>query len=118
MFELGLDGLIDCATSTSSYNDRLKDLLERRRSWANMSWRKKSTIRLPGRPEQLSAYDCVAGVLAKLSQHRTFIAVHLESINEPDCRWIKHELAFPAKNFAMDPTQDLLIFLEKDTRFG
>ncbi|KAF4565366.1 hypothetical protein EYR36_001937 [Pleurotus pulmonarius] len=116
LFELGLDGLVDCATSTSSYHERLKDVLERRRSWANISWRKSSSIRLPGRGEHLSAYDCVAGVLAKLSQHRTFIAVHLPSINDPVPHWIKHELAFPAKTFAMDPTQDLVVFLEKDPR--
>ncbi|KAF4582694.1 hypothetical protein EYR40_002618 [Pleurotus pulmonarius] len=117
LFELGMDGMVNCAGPTIPYQDRLKELIGHRKAWANLRWR-QSSLRIPGEIEELNLYGFVAGVFAKLIHRQTFVTRHLSTINahESNDRWIDRELSFPAKEFVMDPTQDLVIFLEEDTR--
>lgn len=112
-----MDGMVDCAAPTIPYQDRLKELIGHRKAWATLSWR-RSSLRIPGGMEEPNLYGFVAGVFAKLIQRRTFVTRHLATVHESNNRWIKRQLSFPAKEFVMDPTQDLVIFLEEDTRLA
>ncbi|KDQ22897.1 hypothetical protein PLEOSDRAFT_163784 [Pleurotus ostreatus PC15] len=97
------------------YQDRLKELIGHRKAWATLSWR-QSSLRIPGDIEEPNLYGFVAGVFAKLLEHYMFVTLHLPTMHESNNRWMKRRLSFPAKEFVMDPTQDLVIFLEEDTR--
>ncbi|KAF4588310.1 hypothetical protein EYR38_010277 [Pleurotus pulmonarius] len=117
LFELGMDGMVNCAGPTIPYQDRLKELIGHRKAWANLRWR-QSSLRIPGEIEESNLYGFVAGVFAKLIHRQTFVTRRLPTIDahESNDRWIDRELSFPAKEFVIDPTQDLVIFLEEDTR--
>ncbi|KAL4263037.1 F-box domain-containing protein [Pleurotus pulmonarius] len=117
--ELGMDGLMDCAAPSTPYPDRLATVIRRRHAWAAMEWNDTASVHLPG---TCLAYELVADVLAKLTDLRKFVYAELPSISKTAdadqantngiTTW---DLPFAARDFAMDPTQDLVIFLE-DTR--
>lgn len=114
-----MDGLVDCAAPSSTYPDRLATIIRRRHAWAAMEWNNTASIHLPG---ECLAYELVADVLAKLAETHKFIYTELPSIpraadaSQMDTSSINAwDLPFAARDFAMDPTQDLVIFLE-DTR--
>ncbi|KAF7421049.1 hypothetical protein PC9H_011569 [Pleurotus ostreatus] len=117
--ELGMDGLVDCAASSTPYSDRLATIIRRRHAWAAMEWNDTVSAHLPG---ECLAYELVADVLAKLTEAHEFVCVELPSMpraadtGQMDASSIDTwDLPFAARDFAMDPTQDLVIFLE-DTR--
>lgn len=109
--------MVDCAAPTMPYQHRLKELIGRRKAWATLSWR-QSSLRIPGDIEEPNLYGFVAGVFAKLFEHYMFVTLHLPTMHESNDCWMTRQLSFPAKEFVMDPTQDLVIFLEEDTRLA
>ncbi|KAF9491111.1 hypothetical protein BDN71DRAFT_1434181 [Pleurotus eryngii] len=117
--ELGKDGLVDCAAPSTPYSDRLATVIGRRHAWAAMEWTDTASVHLPG---ECLAYELVGDVLAKLTETHKFVCVELPSTPraadtcQMDTSSINTwDLPFAARDFAMDPTQDLVIFLE-DTR--
>lgn len=114
-----MDGLVDCAAPSTPYSDRLATIIRRRHAWAAMEWNDTVSVHLPG---ECLAYELVADVLAKLTETHKFACVELPSMpraadtGQIDTSSIDTwDLPFAARDFAMDPTQDLVIFLE-DTR--
>ncbi|KAJ8453800.1 hypothetical protein ONZ45_g681 [Pleurotus djamor] len=111
--ELAVDGLSDCASDSLPYNERLQSILDRRKAWANLEFKKIVPVNLPG---ESRAYELVDGVFAKLTDEKSFCAAYLPSLHSDVKGRITSELKFPARDFAMDPSQDLIVFLEDDKR--
>lgn len=73
-----MDGLMDCAASSTPYPDRLATVIRRRHAWAAMEWNDTASVHLPG---TCLAYELVADVLAKLTDSRKFVYVELPSLD-------------------------------------
>lgn len=135
--ELGADNLLDnpaflrdgCAPFTTQ--DRLNMLLDRRKRWRTLEWTQKVTVPLAG---ACQAYELVAGVFAKSMRgngnedlwppgSRHLVATWLPNRNGtlngiPTAvrRVVRDDLGVPTRDFAIDPTQDVLALVEVDVR--
>ncbi|KAI0703399.1 hypothetical protein BC835DRAFT_1410680 [Cytidiella melzeri] len=135
LIELGADNLIPNAnyhgSTPRTMQDRLNLLLDRRRRWRTLDWTQRVTVPLHG---SCQAYELVGGVFAKSMRgggfedmwppgSRHFTAAWLPTreyrvSNETDQvqRMVRDDLGIWTRDFAMDPTQDLLVLLEVDQR--
>ncbi|KAI0084537.1 hypothetical protein BDY19DRAFT_970797, partial [Irpex rosettiformis] len=129
IIELGADKLVHNdlhdGSAALTTQDRLNLLLDRRRRWRMLDWTNRTMIPLPG---SCQAYELVGGVFAKSMRgvfeemwppaSRHFIAArlptrnHLNSDNSDSNRIIREDLGIWTREFAIDPTQDLLVLLE------
>lgn len=110
--------MIDGPPSSVSPAERLKVLLERRKAWSLLDWKKEVISPMEG---ACQAYELVGGVFAKsmipgpfhnLTEiHPQFTASWLPS-SGGEGRTMQIDLDIVARDFAMDPSQDLIIFLE------
>ncbi|TFK62398.1 hypothetical protein BDN72DRAFT_964576 [Pluteus cervinus] len=105
--ELTMDGLIDTDTSDLSIKDRFDLLRERRFTWENLQWKKFPAESFPG---LCHLYELAGGVYAALDANNDFTALTLPTKTCEGSRKSYH-LDFPARDFVMDPTQDLVVFL-------
>ncbi|KIJ62437.1 hypothetical protein HYDPIDRAFT_30404 [Hydnomerulius pinastri MD-312] len=112
--ELALDGMMDGPPSPLSTGERLSRLRSLRSSWSTLSWKSKVTVPMPG---ACYAYEFVGGVFCKthnIQQHprigsRQFSATWLPSSHDPGHTLVREDLGLPTRDFAMDPSQDLII---------
>ncbi|TFK62396.1 hypothetical protein BDN72DRAFT_392226 [Pluteus cervinus] len=102
-----MDGLIDTDASNVSIKDRLNLLRERRFTWENLQWK---IFPAESFSDSYRAYDFAGGVYAALEGSNDFTAFTLPTKTCEGSRK-SHHLDFPARDFAMDPTQDLVVFL-------
>lgn len=110
--------MIDGPPSSVSPAERLKVLLERRKAWSLLDWKKEVISPMEG---ACQAYELVGGVFAKsmipgpfhnLTEiHPQFTTSWLPSSSD-EGRTMQIDLDIVARDFAMDPSQDLIIFLE------
>ncbi|KAG7441677.1 uncharacterized protein BT62DRAFT_955490 [Guyanagaster necrorhizus] len=110
--ELAMDSMEDGESSHLLNAERLERLRELRRAWANLDWKEFTSIPFSG---ECSAYELVAGVFVKMFLGRDFSSTRLPSSTRPTV----HQVVFPdqdmlVKDFAMDPSQDLLAMLVDD----
>lgn len=114
--ELGADGLVDGPSSQLSVQERLALLLDRRRRWRSLDWAAKVSVPITG---ECLAYELVAGVFAKaMSMKRTswlgsehLALVHLPTRQTASEVVIREDIGLLCKDFAIDPTQDLIAFV-------
>ncbi|KLO10377.1 hypothetical protein SCHPADRAFT_832626 [Schizopora paradoxa] len=114
--ELGADGLEDGPPSHLSAQERLELLLDRRRRWRALDWAAKVSVPIAG---ECLAYELVAGVFAKaMSMKRTswlgsehLALVHLPTRQTAGEVVIREDIGLFCKDFAIDPTQDLIAFI-------
>ncbi|TFK71042.1 hypothetical protein BDN72DRAFT_494040 [Pluteus cervinus] len=104
--ELTMDGMIDTNASNLPVVDRLALLRERRAAWHSLDWQ---LFPAQSFPRSYHAYDFVGGTFAILLNNE-FIAITFPTKTSEGSRK-SHHLDFAARDFAMDPTQDLAIFL-------
>lgn len=115
--ELGFDQLIDIPSSRSLFTtaDRLQLLRERRKAWRDLTWSKHRMIKMSG---LCDAYELVGGIFAKTERRGTrapkhFTASILPSRTQPiEHRFEHKDLGVATKDFAIDPSQNLLALLE------
>jgi hypothetical protein len=117
IIELGVDGMVDGPPSDVETATRLSVLLSRRKAWARLQWRHRISIEIPG---SCQAYELVAGVFAKSTPvggdslgSRHFLARSLPSNTHFDGKAIERlDTGLLSRDFSIDPTQDLIAFVE------
>lgn len=121
IIELGADGMIDGARAHSSLAtaERLHLLLNRRARWRTLDWTDTFELDLDG---LCHAYELVGGVFAKtMGQANANGARHLTTIDLPTrdvpaVKRIREDMGVSSRDFAIDPSQDLLAIVEIDDR--
>ncbi|TFY77432.1 hypothetical protein EWM64_g6583 [Hericium alpestre] len=117
--ELFADGMIDNPASVLSIAQRLQVLLDRRRAWERLDIRKSVKLSIH---DDCLAYELVGGVFATVgdpsSDHTSlgnsqFIASWLPTASIDEHRVVYRDMGIPVKDFAIDPTQDLLALVER-----
>ncbi|TFK62400.1 hypothetical protein BDN72DRAFT_903256 [Pluteus cervinus] len=109
--ELAMDGMLDTGTSSLSVKDRLALLRERRSAWDNLQWKLFPPQDIPG---AYLAYNFVGGIFGIVQDDNVFTAMTLPTTTSEGSKK-SHQLDFAPRNFAMDPTQDVVIFLAEIT---
>lgn len=112
--ELGLDGMLDSGSTTLSHADRLAQLRDRRKAWSSLNWKKRFVIPMQG---LCHAYELVGGVFVKASGGLHFLASWLPSATDEGRQIRRDDLKMEARDFAIDPGQDLIIFVEEGEPF-
>lgn len=108
--ELALNGMERIAGTTRPHSELVAELRKRRLDWDNLRWTGPKKIEITGR---CKAYELVGGVFAKTSGE-DMLYVHLPTQTEDV--WTHHnlDLGFPIRDFAMDPSMDLVAILEEN----
>ncbi|KAJ7102824.1 hypothetical protein C8R44DRAFT_808603 [Mycena epipterygia] len=107
--ELWADGMVPGDSGNIFSPQRLERLYKWRRAWQNLRWTSRTDFSINQHPR---AYELVGGVFAQQStwpqSDFTAIWLHSAEIISNDNIGIK------SLDFAMDPTQDLVVFLHVD----
>ncbi|KAH9943581.1 hypothetical protein B0H21DRAFT_779706 [Amylocystis lapponica] len=118
--ELAADGMVDGPPGLMTTADRLELLLDRRRRWRMLDWTRRVMVPIPG---ACQAYELVGGVFAKsmsvahLIGSRHLIATWLPSRTKEARSIIRDELGVATRDFAIDPSQDLIALVDADNTF-
>ncbi|TFK62395.1 hypothetical protein BDN72DRAFT_827503 [Pluteus cervinus] len=103
------EGMVDVEQYRLSPAERLKSLREQRLNWDNLRWLEQGSVEISG---SCQAYELVGGIFARLTNFQDFFSVSLPSVKTEGQVVHRSDIGFRARDFAMDPTQDLIIFLE------
>ncbi|KAI0370752.1 hypothetical protein BV20DRAFT_1035699 [Pilatotrama ljubarskyi] len=118
--ELEADGLIDGVGCTLSLAERYELLLERRRRWRTLDW--TQVVPVPA-PALCQAYELVDGVFASsmatmesefAGGSRHLSITRLPTSSEPAQTIEREDIGFPVRDFAIDPSQDLVALVLAD----
>ncbi|KAJ7748772.1 hypothetical protein DFH07DRAFT_560708 [Mycena maculata] len=117
MIELWADGMIPCPFSTLSPVDKLERLNQWRRAWLGLNWASRTVFRIDNNPR---AYELVGGVFAQQNTWPVsdFTAIRLPSAQGGGEITRTLNVGVESLDFAMDPTQDLVVFLHKEDEIG
>ncbi|KAF9482053.1 hypothetical protein BDN70DRAFT_875519 [Pholiota conissans] len=108
IIQLHLDGLCDAHTSRN-YPELLTALLEHRRAWSSLEWSLSSTWN-----KWVSNYIPVGGLFAT-TKGKYLNLLHLPTGPAIKAEETTHDFEFRVGEFAVDPTQDLIIFRQNNT---
>lgn len=122
IIELAADNLVDGSRKPGSPStaERLQLLLDRRRRWRELDWTQKVVVPIPG---QCQAYELVGGTFAKSMSTtnaeswagpRHLNVTWLPTRDTPAHSIIRNDLGIPTRDFAIDPSQDLIALVEMD----
>lgn len=106
--ELARDGMVDHPTELS-HADRLAKLRRLREAWNGLAWKTHSVIPMQG---LCHAYELVEGMFVKGAGGVDFSISWLPSATEKGRQMYRSDLQIPARDFAIDPGQDLVIFVD------
>jgi len=116
--ELGLDYMLDGPPSILTTAERLERLRALRRAWTLFEWKREIRVPMSG---DCQAYELVGGVFAKTSGDilsrigsRHFVSTWLPSSSDPGHTLVRGDLGIATKDFAIDPTQDLIALVKID----
>ncbi|KAF9232387.1 hypothetical protein BU15DRAFT_81300 [Melanogaster broomeanus] len=104
--ELALDGMIDGPPSLISTGERLARLRSLRRTWSTLSCTSKVTVPMPG--------ACYAYELTRATSRRR--GSRLRTI--PGRTLVHDDIGVPTRDFAMDPSQDLVVLFKGGDEHG
>ena len=113
--ELASDGLVNGQPggSASTTAARMEILLERRAAWRALRPNRRTSVAFAG---HCHAYELVGGLFAKALEDfgiaRRFVASWLPGNGRGESRFVVDDLGVRIKDFALDPSQDLLVLLE------
>ncbi|GJE99684.1 F-box protein [Phanerochaete sordida] len=112
--ELTADNLVEGFPKhgAPSSAERLRLLLERRRRWRELDWTKKHVVPIPG---ACQAYEFVGGAFAKsmgFFGHSSLNVTWLPTRNAPARSIFYKDLGVAARDFAIDPSQDMMALVE------
>lgn len=136
--ELGADGLVDgiqgAGGITAALPERLRALRRRRDAWRRLAFRRCVTVPMPG---ECQAYELVAGMFVKamhndgdsdvygvggplppaffgpLPTSRHMRIATLPSAFEESKTVVREDIGVFCRDFAIDPTQDLMVMVEQ-----
>ena len=113
--ELASDGLVNGQPggSASTTAARMELLLERRAAWRALRPNRRTSVALAG---HCHAYELVGGLFAKALEEsgaaRRLVASWLPGNGRGERRFVVDDLGVRIKDFALDPSQDLIVLLE------
>lgn len=113
--------MVDGPPGPLTTSDRLQLLLDRRRRWRTLDWTQKTMVPVPG---ACQAYELVGGVFAKsmgvahLTGSHHLNATWLPSRTEGARSIIREDLGVATRDFAIDPTQDLIALVDGGDRYS
>lgn len=116
--ELGACGMVVTDSKTLSTAECHRSLIDRQHAWRMAEWKVTETVPISG---HCDAYEFVSGVFAKTMTpgglsapmtSRHFTAVWLPTLTQKGRTIVHEELGISTKDFAIDPTQDLLVLVE------
>ena len=121
IIELGADGMVDGARTNGTLPtaNRLQLLLNRRARWRMLDWTDRFPVELDG---NCHAYELVGGLFAKTMSHNNSTgAKHLTIIDLPtrtaeERKHVCEDIGVHSRDFAIDPSQDLIAVVEIDDR--
>lgn len=99
---------------TLSPTERLEILNRQEQAWDNARWSSEFELHM----EDGGVWEIYGGVLAQgTSPHSlTFTQLPSEIRNIPKKTWTVEKLPFNMRDFTMDPSQDLLVIVERQLR--
>ncbi|KAJ3509810.1 hypothetical protein NLJ89_g5021 [Agrocybe chaxingu] len=107
IYELGLNGMQD-AGSGKAPDELLVLLRDRQRGWLELDWKSDHAVKAPG--AQLSL-KLVTGMLS-YSDGADIVVISLPSARKAGHTIHRISLDFEIRDFAIDPSQDLVVVLE------
>ena len=110
--EMHLDGLEEVFVS-DDHASVVEDILCRRNAWRLLGWTPYHSIPMS---HLCKAYELVGGMFAQTSDH-VLQTVQLPTRNQAAYTTSELVFAFVVRDFAMDPTQDVMALLEDDNTF-
>ncbi|KAG6816683.1 hypothetical protein H0H87_003934 [Tephrocybe sp. NHM501043] len=112
LIELYREGMVDTGLTKLSPLERLNLLRGRRKAWAQLRWKTASVVPLNG---LCHAYELVGGIFAHGDSHGDgFVTTTLQSSVRPGHQSLRENLQLFPRDFAIDPGQDLVIYIEAD----
>ena len=117
--ELEAEGLVDEVGCPLPVAERYKLLMERRKRWRWLDW---SQVAAFPTPALCQAYELVDGVFASsmstgLGASRHLSLTRLPTASEPARTTEWQDLGAPIRDFAIDPSQDLVaLVIDEDTQ--
>lgn len=102
-----LEGVTYVGSHVASLQDRVSLLHQQKNEWETLDWERFGNEAFEG---PMDAYCHVGGIFGLLSAGQ-LTTLHLPSKSRPDYIRTTRTLGFPAREFVLDPTQDLAIFL-------
>lgn len=109
--ELEFDDLDDPGICRGFMADRHRRLLHSRAVWAHLRWNNMTRTPMPG---SCSAYEVVGGKFVKMLWGKDFSVVTLPTSQSGATFERMVDLEGMIKDFAMDPSQDFIAYLEDD----
>lgn len=106
--------MIDCGDTITSHAERLCALKDRQQAWRNLEWKTIVDVDIQG---PCTAYELVGGVFAKTNGRDMFFA-WLPSAKSPGYTIHHEDVKMHLRDFAIDPTQDLIVLLEEDYTYA
>lgn len=110
-------------------SEKLQLLLDRRRRWRTLDWTQKIHVAVPG---ACQAYELVGGVFSKTmnvkvnvgngleggSRHliATWLPTRMDRDESTIRRIIRPDLGISTRDFAIDPTQDLIALVDAEDK--
>ncbi|KIY68342.1 hypothetical protein CYLTODRAFT_395467 [Cylindrobasidium torrendii FP15055 ss-10] len=111
LIELGFEDMDDPCIAPGTTSDRLRRLRARGRAWAQLDWGPISRIPSPG---ECSAYEVIDGQFVKMVWGKEITVLNLPSVGTKASLEHKDDVDGMIKDFALDPSQDLIVYLEDD----
>ena len=96
---------------TAAYADHLSKLRGLRKGWRTLNWKSKTSIRVQG---SCNSYELVHGYFVKVDIHGNILVLELPSATREGRTVCNENLSMIPGDFALDPTQDVIIFLKPD----
>ncbi|KAI0738204.1 hypothetical protein C8Q80DRAFT_1207471 [Daedaleopsis nitida] len=117
LVELDADGLVDGIDCTLTTSQRLERVLQRRARWRNLEWDRRVSIPAP---THYQAYELVDGVFASsrillFAGSRHLALTWLPTLATAGKSMEREDIGFVIRDFAIDPSQDLLALVLKDS---
>ncbi|KAF8168775.1 hypothetical protein BJ912DRAFT_196465 [Pholiota molesta] len=109
--QLHFDGLKDAGTSTAHY-ELIERLQRHREAWSSLNMIGKREYVAIVMKYQFHAYELVGGAFADTDSQYFQIVSLPTSRNEERCKPRETEPGMLIRDFKMDPTQDVIVFLE------
>ncbi|KAF8344607.1 hypothetical protein F5887DRAFT_1202729 [Amanita rubescens] len=110
IIELFKHKMVDCGDAITSHAERLCALRDSQQAWRDLEWKSNVNVDVQG---YCTAYELVGGVFAKTNGEDMFLA-WLPSAKSPGYTVYHEDIKMDLRDFAIDPTQDLIVLLEED----
>lgn len=105
---------MDSGDATTAHSERLYALRERSQAWRNLEWKNVTKLDIRG---PSTAYELVGGVFAK-TNGRDMLFSWLPRARTPGHTIHYEDVGMQLRDFALDPTQDLVVLLEEDNVYA